>query len=247
MVDLFAAYYYRALQANVAVHVCQIGYCRKSSTAPCKYGLPATEIILHDRPSTESVRTDHRRVYMKDDAWLKSVCLRTLVWSGMNVQTNVHHPDGAHKGLLYSVKYQLKDEPKTFLKGVDAEDHSAEKYYKTQFLSASQAVAFIYNDPVFTCDKTAIAIYPGWTPPHDKIPKGMRSTIQGEWRRYLKRLTHLGELRHVDGETRNINLRALHLSFLFAPVLKFLRYFREDYQTTEELSLIHISEPTRPY
>ena len=55
----------------------------------------------------------------------------------MNVQTNVHHPDGAHKGLLYSVKYQLKDEPRTMLKGVSPEDHGTDKYLKTQFLSAS--------------------------------------------------------------------------------------------------------------
>ena len=101
---MLAAYYYRKVQASVAVHVCQVGYCRKSKSEPCKYCLPAEDIVLADEPNDEAVLTKHRRVYMKDDAWLKSVSLRTLLYSGMNVQTNVHHSDGAHKGLLYSVK-----------------------------------------------------------------------------------------------------------------------------------------------
>ena len=147
--DMLAAYYYRKAQAGVAVHVCQVGYCRKSKSEPCKYRLPSEEIVLADEPNDEAVLTKHRRVYMKDDAWLKSVSLRTLLYSGMNVQTNVHHPDGAHKGLLYSVKYQLKDEPRTMLKGVSPEDHGTDKYFKTQFLSASQATAFMYDEEIF--------------------------------------------------------------------------------------------------
>ena len=141
----------------------------------------------------------------------------------MNVQTNVHHPDGAHKGLLYSVKYQLKSEPHTMLKGVDAEDHSAEKYFKTQFLSVSQALAFIDNDDVFHSDKMAFKVFPGWN-----VGNVGNTQMQGLWRRYLLRLTHMGELRSIEGFKRPIVLSALHLSFLFAPATKFMRYFHED-------------------
>ena len=66
----------------------------------------------------------------------------------------------------------------------------------------------------------AIKVYPGWDTGNAKM--------QGLWRRYLKRLTHLGELRSIEGFNRPIILSALHLSFFFAPVAKFLRYFQED-------------------
>ena len=58
--DMLAAYFYRKVQASVAVHVCQVGYCRKSKTEPCKYRLPAEEIVLADEPNDEAVLTKHR-------------------------------------------------------------------------------------------------------------------------------------------------------------------------------------------
>ena len=44
-VDICVAYYYRRLQIEVVVHVCQIGYCRKSWNDVCNYHLPETELI----------------------------------------------------------------------------------------------------------------------------------------------------------------------------------------------------------
>ena len=168
----------------------------------------------------------HRKVYLKDDAWLKSTDLRVLVYSGMNVQVNVHHPDGAHKGLLYSVKYQLKPEPCTTIKGVSEQDHSIEKHFQGTFVSASQAAAVFHDERIFRTDKMPINIYPGW----DASNQG----IQGLWRRYLRRLTHVGELRTIEGYDRPIELSALHLSFLLAPAMKFIRYFQEDRMDEKE-------------
>ena len=54
--------------------------------------------------------------------------------------------------------------------------------------------------------------------------------MQGLWRRYLLRLAHVGELRTIEGVSREVHITALHLSFLLAPAVKFLRYFQEDDQ-----------------
>ena len=62
--DLIAIYYVRKIQCSVAIHVCQVGYCRKSKTEPCKYRLPAEEITLSDKPCGESVQMSHRKVYL---------------------------------------------------------------------------------------------------------------------------------------------------------------------------------------
>ena len=56
--DLLAAYYYRRLQSDVVVHVCMIGYCRKSWTDPCKYELPETRIV-------ETLQADDNAVRMR--------------------------------------------------------------------------------------------------------------------------------------------------------------------------------------
>ena len=44
--DLLAAFYYRRVQAEVALHVCRLGYCRQKWDQPCKFGLPCTEVSL---------------------------------------------------------------------------------------------------------------------------------------------------------------------------------------------------------
>ena len=44
--DMLAAYYYRRVQAEVAPHVCRMGYCRQKWSEPCKFGLPCTEVLL---------------------------------------------------------------------------------------------------------------------------------------------------------------------------------------------------------
>ena len=112
------------------------------------------------------------------------------------------------------------------LKGVSPQDHSTDKYFKTEFLSASQATAFMYDEEIFHSRKKTVQLYPGWIPTDKKL--------QGLWRRYLLRLAHFGELRTIDGASREIDVSALHLSFLYAPAVKFLRYFQEDTQKKGE-------------
>ena len=44
--DLLAAFYYRKVQAEVALHVCRLGYCRQKWDQPYKFGLPCTEVFV---------------------------------------------------------------------------------------------------------------------------------------------------------------------------------------------------------
>eukprot|EP00973_Karenia_brevis_P027225 3756191-Karenia_brevis.AAC.1 len=108
--DLLAGYWVRHLQASIVVHVCMIGYCRMSWNSPCK---PETEVVESMCEDNENLRMRPRKTHLRDDAYNKVTQLSALVSSGMNVQINQHHPHGAHNGLLYHVKYQLKPEPTT--------------------------------------------------------------------------------------------------------------------------------------
>ena len=66
-----------------------------------------------------------------------------------------------------------------------------------------------------------------------------RKKMQGLWRRYLLRLMHFGELRTINGISRDIDVFALHLSFLYAPAQFFLRYLQEDFQKDGESKAWH--------
>ena len=50
---------------------------------------------------------------------------------------------------------------------------------------------------------------------------------------------HFGELRTINGISRDIDVSALHLSFLYAPAQKFMRYFQEDTQKDGEPKAWH--------
>ena len=54
--DLLAAYYYRRVQAAVALHVCRLGYCRQKWDQPCKFGLPCTEVSFSSFSSSLHVQ-----------------------------------------------------------------------------------------------------------------------------------------------------------------------------------------------
>ena len=54
--DLLSGYYYRRVQMNYVVHVCMLGYCRKSWTEPCKYQLPEKEVVEQLRADDDAVR-----------------------------------------------------------------------------------------------------------------------------------------------------------------------------------------------
>ena len=106
-VDLLAAYYVRRLQIDVVPHVCMIGYCRKSWNDKCKYNLPETEVVETLSQNDELVRMRPRKTHLRDDAWNKVTQLDVLAETGLNLQINQHHPHGAHKGMLYPVKYRI--------------------------------------------------------------------------------------------------------------------------------------------
>ena len=107
--DILLGYYIRRLQLSVVSHVCCIGYCRQSWNEPCKFGLPATEVVTQMRTDDDAVRMVPRRTNLDDDAFNKTTSLAVLALTGMNVQINQHHPHGGHKGMLYSLKYSLKE------------------------------------------------------------------------------------------------------------------------------------------
>ena len=44
LLDLLAAYYYRRVQAEVATHVCRLGFCREKWDKPGKFGLPCDKV-----------------------------------------------------------------------------------------------------------------------------------------------------------------------------------------------------------
>ena len=107
--DILLGYYIRRLQLSVVSHVCCIGYCRQSWNEPCKFGLPATEVVTQMRTDDDAVRMVPRKTNLDDDAFNKTTSLAVLALTGMNVQINQHHPHGGHKGMLYSLKYSLKE------------------------------------------------------------------------------------------------------------------------------------------
>ena len=107
--DLLLGYYLRRLQHSFMTHTCCIGYCRHSWNEPCKFGLPSTEVVTQMRTDDNAVRMVPRRTNLDDDAFNKTTSLAVLALTGMNVQINQHHPHGGHKGMLYSLKYSLKE------------------------------------------------------------------------------------------------------------------------------------------
>jgi len=121
-----------------------------------------------------------QRRNLHDDAKVNTHSLELLVRTGMNIQINVHHPEDAIGGLCYQLKYNLKPEPQTMIQLGKAESHNAVQFLHGQFVSASQAAAFVLEDPITDCTRndSPVAI-PSWT---------LNKSCQGIWRRYCIRL-----------------------------------------------------------
>ena len=75
-----------------------------------------------------------RKTNLDDDAFNKTTSLSALALTGMNVQINQHHPHGGHKGMLYSLKYSLKDEPTSLVETRHETDDLVQSYLNGQFI-----------------------------------------------------------------------------------------------------------------
>ena len=107
--DIVAGYYYRALQTAIPViHMCKVGYCRASWKDKCKQRFPCDRVEKEMRFDESIQRVVHQRRNLHDDARVISHSLDLLLRTGMNIQINVHHPDDAHKGLVFWV---VEDNP----------------------------------------------------------------------------------------------------------------------------------------
>lgn len=219
--DLVAAFYYRTVQtATSVIHTCKIGYCRSAWNSRCKRHLPWTSVENLMRFDDEIQRIVPQRRNLADDARVNTHSLSLLLRTGMNIQVNLHHPDDALAGLSYQLKYNLKPEPQTQVEITKAESHDAVQYLHGQFLSASQAAAFVLEDPITDCTRNVSPVaIPSWT---------IHKKCQGVWRRYCIRLPY-----HEDGNCRygyNRHLRSaeVHIAMLFARFQVIARYLGEE-------------------
>ena len=217
--DLLAAYYYRSLQVHQVVHVCKLGYCRASWASKCKFHLPWETVVEGLYLDDELQRQIPRRSNLDDDAWIKVHSLPLLVRSLMNVQTNQHHPHSGHRSLGYSLKYQLKTEPQTQIAVAHETDHAAVQFLRGQFVSISQASAFVLEDPVTesTQGVTPLAL-PSWE-------VSATRSCQGLWRRYVQRLPYREMDVSRSGYSRDVSGAEMQLSVIFASFLRLNRYF----------------------
>ena len=221
--DLLVAYYYRTLQTEQLLHVCKLGYCRGSWSEKCKFNLPWPHVVSVMYQDDDLGRLIPRRSNLEDDAWVKIHSLPLLVRSLMNVQTNQHHPEAANRGLGYSIKYDLKSEPQARVALPHHTDDAVTEYFRGQFVSVSQAAAFVLEDPITSCTHGASPLaIPSW------VVHGNRH-CQGFWRRYTTRLPYEAPKgkSHREGFSSNIAEDALCTSLLFATFTCVMRYFGE--------------------
>ena len=222
--DLVAGFYYRTLQIEMPViHVCKLGYCKTSWKSPCKRNLPTTQIEPQQRFDETLQRVIAQKRHLEDDARVLTHSVPLLARTLMNIQINQHHPNDAHGGLNYQVKYNLKPEPQTVVQLGCASDHEAVRYLKGQFLSVSAAASFVLEDPITECTRNNSPLaLPSWKVGHS-------DDVQGRWRRYCCRLpyreeeTSLGRARF--GYHLQLSDAEVFLAILFAPFLSFARYF----------------------
>ena len=137
--DLLSGYYYRRLQLEVAPHVCKMGYCRASWNDKCRLNLPWPDFVETMYQDDTLGRMIPRRANLLDDAYAKTVSLELLVRSGMNVQINQHHPMDTNRGLLYSINYETKPEPRTGMTVKNCSDDFVIQYFKGQFVALAAA------------------------------------------------------------------------------------------------------------
>ena len=225
--DLLVAYYCRKLQTEQMCHVCKLGYCRATWSTPCKFNLPWKTVVPVMYQDDELDRLIPRRSNLDDDAWMKVHSLPLLVRSLMNIQINQHHPEAGTRGLGYSIKYDLKSEPQTRISVHHHADDAVTEYLRGQFVSVSQAAAFVLEDPITDSTHGASPLaFPCWTVQSN-------TSCQGLWRRYTTRLPYQGLNAVRKGYTHDVQPEAMRISIVFATFTRLMRYFGEERQAQE--------------
>ncbi len=215
LVDVVAAYYYRALQIAKYVHVCKLGHCRQSWADACRFDLPALGTSLQQSLDAERGWTLPVRRYLPDDAFLKVHILDLTIRTLCNVQTNVHHPEAPNKSLCYSIKYQLKPEPAVLCEATHPADDAVTTYLRAQFVSLSRAASAALGAQITACTWSSPLAVPAWT-----AEAGNR-----EWRVYTHRVDFAARPEDRDAWPLQIPAQALELSLLFAKFQTVARYF----------------------